>query len=362
MAYANQPNTAYANQPVHAGPDDSWHGFVAPGTRFAPEVGRYHLYIGLFCPFAHRVNLVRVLNGLESALPLSIVKAYPKGDEKGWPGWQFPGANGPDDTYEGSTPDNLFLSKYLHEVYFRADKDYKGRYSVPVLWDATEQTIVNNESLEMMRWMQTGFNEVLPQGSAERNLTLYPEHLRAKIDEVSEWMMRDLNTGVYKTGFAQDQASYEKNVIPVFAALNQLEKLIHFYGGPYILGKEMTELDILAYVTIVRFDVVYVQHFKCNLGTVRGSYPVIHEWLKNLHWNVKGFRETTNFKHIKENYTKSHQKINPLAITPLGPFPDIESSVNLDFRGIDPGAVTHPDVLERQQIFPKVWAELVGEE
>ncbi|KAI1337654.1 glutathione S-transferase [Xylariaceae sp. FL0016] len=294
------------SQPVHAGPDDSWHGWVAPGTGFSPEPGRYHLYIGLFCPFAHRANLVRVLKGLDSIIPLSIVKAYPKGDDKGWPGWRFPTS---EDPYEGATEDKLFGSQYLHEVYFRADKDYKGRYSVPVLWDTKEGTIVNNESQEMLRWMQTGFDEVLPEGSPERNLSLYPEHLRSQIDEITQWMTRDLNTGVYKAGFAPDQASYEKGVIPVFAALNHLEKLIHKNGGPYILGKEITELDILAYVTIIRFDAAYVQHFKCNLGTIRGNYPVINEWHKNLYWNVKGFRETTNFKHIKENVSGLTERI-----------------------------------------------------
>ncbi|KAI0901308.1 glutathione S-transferase [Annulohypoxylon nitens] len=337
-------------KPLHAGPEDGWHGVVAPGSRFAPESGRYHLYIGYFCPFAHRANLVRVLKKLDSAIDISIVKAYPKGET----GWSFPGANGPDDTYEGSTPDKLFGSKYLNEVYFRADKDYKGKYSVPLLWDTKENTAVNNESLELLRWLQTGFNEILPEGSPERNLNLYPEHLRAKIDEVTKWMTRDLNSGVYKAGFARDQAAYEKGVIPVFAALNQLELLIHKNGGPFVLGKDLTELDILAYATAIRFDAAYVQHFKCNLGTIRGSYPVIHEWLKNLYWNVKGFRETTNFKHIKENYTKSHHDINPLSITPLGPYPDIESGVNLDFKGIKPGAILHPAVLQHQQTLPDI--------
>ncbi|OTA58044.1 hypothetical protein K449DRAFT_374322 [Hypoxylon sp. EC38] len=337
-------------KPVHAGPEDGWHGVVAPGSRFKPESGRYHLYIGYFCPFAHRVNLVRVLKGLDSAIDISVIKAYPKGEK----GWSFPGANGPDDTYEGSTSDKLFGSKYLHEVYFRADKDYKGKYSVPVLWDIKEDTIVNNESLEMLRWVQTGFNEILPEGSPERNFTLYPEHLRAKIDEVSKWVTRDLNSGVYKAGFARDQASYERGVIPVFSALNQLEQLIHKNGGPYVLGKELTELDILAFATAIRFDVVYAQHFKCNLGTIRGNYPVIHEWLKNLYWNVKGFRETTNFKHIKENYTKSHHDINPLSITPLGPYPDIETGVNLNFSNIKPGVIAHPAVLEQQKNLPAV--------
>ncbi|KAI2467265.1 glutathione S-transferase [Annulohypoxylon bovei var. microspora] len=338
------------NQPLHANAEDGWHGVVAPGSRFAPESGRYHLYIGYFCPFAHRANLVRVLKNLDSAIDISVVKAYPKGGK----GWSFPGANGPDDTYEGSTPDKLFGSKYLHEVYFRADKDYKGKYSVPLLWDTKEDTAVNNESLELLRWLQTGFNEILPEGSPERNLNLYPDHLRAKIDEVTKWMTSDLNSGVYKAGFARDQAGYENGVIPVFAALNQLEQLIHKNGGPYILGKELTELDILAYVSAIRFDAAYVQHFKCNLGTIRGDYPVIHEWLKNLYWNVKGFRETTNIKHIKENYTKSHTDINPLSITPLGPYPDINSGVNLDFASIQPGVIAHPAVLEHQKALPNV--------
>ncbi|KAI1328579.1 glutathione S-transferase [Xylariaceae sp. FL0255] len=337
------------DRPLHAGPDDSWHGSVLPGSRFKPASGRYHLYLGLFCPFAHRVNLVRHLKGLQSAIPVSIVKPYPKGNDKGWPGWQFPGALGENDTYEGATADKLFGSKYLHEVYFRADKEYKGRYSVPVLWDTKENTIVNNESLEMLRWMQTGFNDILPEGSPERALMLYPENLRAQIDEISKWLQSDLCSGVYKAGFAPDQASYEKGLIPVFAALNELEKVIHKNEGPYVLGKTLTELDLLAYPTIIRFDAIYVQHFKCNLGTIRGNYPVIHEWVKNLYWNVKGFRETTDFRHIKENYTKSHDKINPLAITPLGPYPDIEKGVDISFGTLKPGAIEHPAVLEQRR-------------
>ncbi|KAK9414012.1 putative Glutathione S-transferase [Seiridium unicorne] len=369
--------TSHPDKPVHAGPEDSWHGVVHPGSHFTPVAGRYHLYIGLFCPFAHRANIVRYLKGLQDAIPISIVKPYPKGDDKGWPGWQFPGAQGPDDVYEGATEDKLFGSRYMHEIYFRADKDYKGRYSVPVLWDTKENTIVNNESHELLRWMQTGFNDLLPEGSAERQLTLYPEHLRFKVDEIGEWMQRDLNTGVYKAGFAPDQATYNRNVPTVFAALNYLEKIIHENGGPYILGKDLTELDVRAYATVIRFDTVYVQHFKCNrqwhpvlsipqtllfitclkesltssvvVGTIRGNYPVIHEWLKNLYWNVKGFKETTDFRHIKENYTKSHDKINPLAITPLGPYPDVEEEVNLDFRSLKRGEIKHPVVLERQK-------------
>lgn len=336
-------------KPVHDGPNDSWHGVVAPGGRFAPEAGRYHLYVGLFCPFAHRAYLVRHLKGLQDAIPVSVVKPFPKGDDNGWPGWQFAGALGPDDVYEGSTADGLFNSKYLHELYFKADPNYKGRYSVPVLWDTKENTMVNNESAELLRWMPEAFNELLPEGSPERALNLYPEHLRAKIDEISAWMQRDLNSAVYKTGFAPDQETYNQNVPTVFAALNELERIIHENGGPYVLGKELTELDIRAYTSIIRFDISYHQHLKVNLGMIRGDYPVMHEWLKNLYWNVKGFRETTNFRHVKENYTKTSDKINPLHITPMGPYPEIEEGVNLDFSSLKPGVMKHPAVLQRQK-------------
>jgi glutathionyl-hydroquinone reductase len=285
-------------QAWHNGPNDSWHGAIVPGGRFSPERDRYHLYIGYFCPFAHRANLVRVLKGLDKFISLSVVKPFPKGDDKGWPGWKFAGTKDP---YPDATEDHLFGYEYMHQVYFRADKDYKGRYSVPVIWDKKDDTIVNNESLEILRWLQTGLNELLPENSPERLLNLYPGHLQGKIDQVQTWMTRDLNSGVYKAGFATDQETYDRNVPIVFAALNQLELLIHKHGGPYVLGGELTELDILAYATVVRFDAVYVQHFKCNLGTIRHDYPVTHEWLKNLYWNTYGFKETTNFRHIKEN-------------------------------------------------------------
>lgn len=285
----------------HADHNDSWHGIVSTESRFTPEADRYHLYIGLFCPFAHRANLIRTLKGLQDIIPISIVKPYPKGDDNGWPGWEFAGCRGRSDVYPGATSDPLFGSGYLHDLYFGADPEYGGRYSVPLLWDKKEGTIVNNESLELMRWLQTSFDELLPPDSPERQLKLYPEHLQPDIDSVRTWLTRDFNSGVYKAGFAGDQKSYDKNVPAVFAVLNRLELLIHENGGPYILGKELTELDILAYPTAVRFDVIYVQHFKCNLGTIRADYPVVHEWLKNLYWNVKGFRETTDFMHIKEN-------------------------------------------------------------
>jgi putative glutathione S-transferase len=150
-----------------------------------------------------------------------------------------------------------------------------------------------------MRSLPLSFNSLLSPAYA--GLDLYPSHLRSKIDCISEWMQRDLNTGVYKAGFAPDQDVYDKNVIPVFAALNQLEEIVHQNGGPFLLGKDITELDVRLFTTAIRFDTVYHQHFKCNLGSIRHDYPNLNNWMKNLYWNVKGFKETTDFRHIKEN-------------------------------------------------------------
>jgi putative glutathione S-transferase len=138
---------------------------------------------------------------------------------------------------------------------------------------------------------------------------LYPPQHRADIDRISEWMQRDLNTGVYRAGFAPDQDAYDKNTVPVFAALNQLEEIVHANDGPFLLGKDITELDLRLYATLIRFDTVYVQHFKCNLGTIRHDYPNLNNWIKHLYWNVKGFKETTDFKHIKENVSSLLQII-----------------------------------------------------
>lgn len=147
--------------------------------------------------------------------------------------------------------------------------------------------------------MQVAFNDVLSPELAKK--TLYPEELRTKIDQMSEWIQRDLNSGVYKAGFARDQESYEKGVPPVFAALNKLEKIASENKGPYILGQQMTEIDVRVFASLIRFDTVYVQHFKCNLGMLRKEYPVLNNWLKGMYWNHEEYRNTTDFKHIKEN-------------------------------------------------------------
>lgn len=218
---------------------------------------------------------------------------------------------------------------------------------MPLLWDTQTNTIVNNESTELLRELQTAFNSILPEQYS--NVTLYPDHLQGEIDTISTWMQRDLNVGVYKAGFATTQEDYDKNVPVVFAALNKLEKIIAQHGGPYVLGKDLTELDVRAYATAIRFDTVYVQHFKCNLGTIRHDYPQINNWLKNLYWNVPAFKDTTDFKHIKENYTKSHGDINPRAITPLGPWPEVEEGYEKDLSRVPTGGVEMPLVLELEE-------------
>ena len=165
-------------------------------------------------------------------------------------------------------------------------------------------------------------------------------------------MQRDLNTGVYKAGFANDQEGYDKNVVPVFASLNKLEKIVAKNGGPYALGASLTEVDLRLYPTLIRFDTVYVQHFKCNLGTIRHDYPQLNNWMKHLYHSVDAFRDTTDFKHIKENYTKSHHDINPKAITPLGPYPNIEEGYETDISKIRIGGVNMPEVLEAEKVLP----------
>jgi putative glutathione S-transferase len=189
----------------------------------------------------------------------------------------------------------------MHQIYFRDDPAYKGKYSVPLLWDKKSNRIVNNESAEMLKWLPRAFDPVLESSAKGQALDLYPQDLRQKIDETSPWLTSLICAGVYKAGFARTQEDYEKAVIPLFAALNRLEELLHRNRGPYILGEKLTELDLLAYPTIVRFDTVYSQHFKTNLGSIRHDYPVLNNWLKNLYYNVQGFRESTDFRHIKEN-------------------------------------------------------------
>lgn len=296
-----------------------------PGARFPPDLNRYHLFVSLACPWAHRVLLTRHLKGLTQALPITIVHWHL--DENGW---RFPTKEEVELVPKGDislgTPDNLYGLERLKELYYKANPEYNGRFTVPVLWDTKEQTIVNNESSEIIRFLNTEFNDLISEEHA--SIDLYPEALRERIDELNGWIYDNVNNGVYKTGFATSQEVYEKECKNVFEHLDKIEKVFKENqeknpNNKFLTGTTLTEADVRLYTTIVRFDPVYVQHFKCNIGDIRHDYPHIHDWLRLLYWKIPGFKETTDFGHIKKHYTKSHKAINPHAITPVGPIPDI---------------------------------------
>ncbi|OJD19467.1 hypothetical protein AJ78_00535 [Emergomyces pasteurianus Ep9510] len=295
-----------------------------PGARFPPEKGRYHLYVSYACPWAHRTLITRKLKGLEDIISFTSVHWH-MGDL----GWRFatteenlPGENtGPDPHHQDFD--------HLRQIYFDVDPEYKGRFTVPTLYDKKTKTIVSNESSEIIRMFYYEFDDLLPE--QYRKVDLYPEHLRKDIEATNEWTYNDVNNGVYKCGFATKQEAYEKAIFPLFAALDRIESHLQsrLAASPsknspiYYFGDTITEADIRLYTTIVRFDPVYVQHFKTNIRDIRSGYPAIHHWLRHLYWDIPAFGETTQFEHIKKHYTQSHTQINPFVITPVGPVPDI---------------------------------------
>ncbi|NQP58816.1 glutathione S-transferase family protein [Streptococcus suis] len=265
---------------------------------FKAESGRYHLYISLACPWASRTLIMRKLKGLEDHISLSIV--HPLMLENGW---TF--ADGP-----GVIKDFLFNSDYLYQVYLKADPNYTGRVTVPVLWDKETNTIVNNESAEIMRMFNTAFNDIT--GNYE---DFYPEHLQTEIDAMNDFVYPNINNGVYKAGFSTNQTVYEKEVKNLFAALDKLEE--HLADKDYLVGNQLTEADIRLFTTLVRFDAVYFGHFKCNIKALV-DYPNLWDYTKRL-YNHDGIAETVNFDHIKQHYYGSHKTINPTGIVPVGP-------------------------------------------
>ncbi|KAI9815713.1 MAG: hypothetical protein M1827_002109 [Pycnora praestabilis] len=296
----------------------SWRGTLG-SSEFPVEADRYHLYASLFCPFAGRVLLTRELKGLHKFLPVDIVRPFPKGTE----GWRFPADN---DEYPGATVDRLFHSTFLNEIYRKDTPSYNGPFSVPLLWDKKTNKIVNNESEDIMRMLNTAFDDFLlpPGNNTKKTVNFYPPALHSSIDAINAWLVPELNTGVYKAGFAPTQEAYGPACEIVFSALQHASDTLSDHKGPYMLGSQLTELDLKLYSTLIRFDTIYVQHFKLNLGTIRHDYPVLNRYLKHLYWKVEGFRQVTDFMHIKENYSKCHKDLNPKAITPLGPRPNIE--------------------------------------
>lgn len=229
-------------------------------------------------------------------------------------GWPFANV----DPFPGADEDPLHGARHLKDLYLRVEPEHAGRFTVPLLWDKQQDTIVNNESSDIIRMFNTAFNGILPQDKAA--LDLYPESLRAKIDSLNDWVYNTVNNGVYKAGFAQSQKAYEDAVIPLFESLDRLEKILT--GKDYLVGDQLTEADVRLFVTIVRFDVGYHTAFKCNIRSIRADYPALHRWLRRLYWTIPAFKDTCNFQHIKVGYF-GLTMINPFKIVPVGPLPDI---------------------------------------
>ncbi|KAK2072503.1 hypothetical protein P8C59_006853 [Phyllachora maydis] len=292
-----------------------------PGARFPAEKGRYHLYVSYACPWATRTLIARKLKGLEDAISFSSVHWH-LGDQ----GWRFATPEDRDAAGHAVVPDPVAGHagySHLRHVYRASDPAYDGRFTVPVLYDTVQQCIVSNESSDILRMLGSEFDDLVED--RYRRVELYPEALRGAIDAANAWHYDLINNGVYKAGFATTQAAYDKAVTALFGALDRAEKHLAAGAadGPFWFGIQLTEVDIRLFVTIVRFDPVYVQHFKCNMRDIRSGYPALHRWLRALYWTVPAFRDTTNFLHIKAHYTKSHTQINPLSITPVGPVPDM---------------------------------------
>jgi putative glutathione S-transferase len=275
----------------------------APGPSgeggYAAEAGRYHLYVSLACPWAHRTLIFRKLKELEGLISVSIVS--PKMPDE--TGWSFK-------TDEGSSGDTLLGKEFLHQVYTAAKPDYTGRVTVPVLWDKKTNTIVSNESAEIIRMFNSAFNELT--GNTD---DYYPEALRETIDTLNARVYDDINNGVYKAGFATTQAAYEEAANKLFDALDWVEGLLG--ENAYLTGDTITEADWRLFTTLVRFDAVYFGHFKCNRRQI-AEYPNLSHYLKAL-YEVPGVKETVDIDHIKTHYYWSHITINPHRVVPIGP-------------------------------------------
>ncbi|NER33884.1 MAG: glutathione S-transferase family protein [Oscillatoria sp. SIO1A7] len=274
---------------------------------FKAESDRYHLYVSYACPWAHRTLIFRALKGLEEMIPVSVVHWLMA--EKGWtfePG-------------EGVIPDRINNASFLHEVYTKANPTYTGRVTVPVLWDKQTNTIVSNESSEIIRMLNSAFDGV---GAIPGDY--YPPDLREEIDALNARIYPNVNNGVYKAGFATTQEAYEEAIAPLFETLEWLEERLS--QGRYLTGDRLTEADWRLFTTMVRFDPVYVGHFKCNLKRVV-DYPNLWGYIRDL-YQVPKVAETVNFQHIKGHYYESHKTINPTGVVPLGPEIDFTAPHN----------------------------------
>ena len=270
-----------------------------PDATFQPDSGRYHLYVSLACPWAHRTLIFRKLKGLEKHIDVTVVCPDMLSE-----GWQM------------GLPEPLFGHIRMHQIYTQAKSDYTGRVTVPVLWDKKTNTIVSNESSEIIRMFNSEFNELT--GNHD---DYYPEQLQSVIDEWNDYIYPNVNNGVYRCGFATTQEAYEEAFDSLFAALDKIDAYLATHR--YLAGNKITEADWRLFTTLVRFDAVYVGHFKCNKQRI-ADYANIQGYLKEL-YQVEGVAETTDFYHIKRHYYFSHTGINPTQVVPKGPELDLDS-------------------------------------
>ncbi len=265
---------------------------------FKAELDRYHLYVAYACPWAHRALIFRKLKELQDFLPISVVNPLMK--ENGWtfePGYKI-------------VPDPIHNASYMHQIYTAADPEYTGRVTVPVIWDRKNATIVNNESSEIIRMLNSAFDK-----AGAKPGDYYPQELRGRIDEINERVYHQVNNGVYKSGFATTQEAYEEAVIPLFEALDWLEEILD--ANRYLCGPRMTEADWRLFTTLIRFDAVYVGHFKCNIRRI-DDYPNLSNYLREL-YQWPGIAETIDFHAIELHYYASHVTVNPSGVVPVGP-------------------------------------------
>ena len=265
---------------------------------FKAESGRYHLYVSLACPWAHRTLIFRKLKELEQHITVSVV-ATDMLDK----GWTFNKEN-------YSSGDELFNVDFMHQVYTKNNKHYSGRVTVPVLWDKHQNKIVSNESSEIIRMFNSAFNDI-----TGNQLDFYPNELSANINDMNEFIYHNINNGVYKSGFATTQQAYEEAYNELFSALDKVEEILTNHR--YLLGEQLTEADWRLFTTLIRFDAVYFGHFKCNKRQIE-QYPNISNYVREL-YQVEGVADTVDFYHIKRHYYFSHTGINPTQVIPKGP-------------------------------------------
>jgi putative glutathione S-transferase len=277
---------------------------------FKAEPGRYHLYVSLACPWAHRTLIFRKLKKLTDAISVSVVDPHTLSE-----GWEF------NETW----PDHLYGKSRLYEIYLMADAGYSGRASVPVLWDKERKTIVSNESAEIIRMFNSAFNAF-----GDASLDFYPEPLRLEIDALNAVVYENVNNGVYKAGFATSQEAYEEAFRALFNTLDELDQRLD--EQRFLLGDPLTEADWRLFTTLIRFDAIYYSHFKCNRRRI-SDYPNLSGYLRDL-FQMPGVKDTVDIEHAKQHYYFSHDRINPSRIVPLGPLLIIDAPHDRDrFRG-----------------------------